>query len=932
MNSSIDLSTRNSIDHSSTNHSVHEPTPDLTGTTSVEPTLLASESECILFEKWNQTDDGIFIQRCIHELIEDTVSKSPQAIAILGNSKEWTYSELNCRANRLARFLRAEGIGEKSLVGVCMPRSPEMIAAVLGILKSGAAYVPIDPTYPEDRIRFMLEDTGAPIVFTSSEMMQSLPKNEKNRLIPLDSMTSIFDQLEETNLNLPSTIEQLAYVIYTSGSTGRPKGVMVRHRPVVNVLDWINRTFQINSKDRILWVTSLSFDLSVYDLFGTLSAGSSIRIAVECDLHEPNRLLEILETEPITIWDSAPPMLQQLVPFFSNRSRPSLDHPLRLVMLSGDWIPVPLPDRVRSHFPNPKFVSLGGATESSIWSNWYPIGEVDPNWTSIPYGKPIRKARYYLLNEQLQPVPIGATGEMFIGGEVLADGYLNREELTKERFIPDPFVHNPSARMYRTGDLGRYFQDGNIEFLGRIDHQVKIRGYRVELGEVESTLAQSPSVREAVVQVHRDASGHNNLIGFVVPKDRSAFSIEELTNQVKSRLPQYMVPSQFVVLQALPMTPNGKIDRAALKIPIRTLSLTPGEYVAPETDAERALQQVWQETLQINPLSVTANFTDLGGHSLLAALLMAKIETKLGHRLPLESLFRASTIREQARLIQEHLELGTGNLVPFRKEGTRPPLFLIAGVGGHVFTFYQFSRMLGEDQPCYGVKAIGVDGHEPPLESVEEIAARYMEEILQERPKGPFILGGYSMGALIAYELALRLEAKGYQVPRVISFDMFAPGYPKKLPLSRRLWLHTKDFWKLSSRDKLHYATERMKGIRNRLFRALNLYRLMAPEVKGLDVAPQENLKRVWAALNKARDSYWPKGKYRGQLVLIATEKPPEWAATIFDDPLYGWSPWAGQGVELHTVPASHLELFNDQNISRLAELIRDVLDRVPKE
>src|SRR5262249_39208991 len=400
-------------------------------------------------------------------------TETPNAPALIVAGKTISYRQLEQRSNRLARYLRARGVKPRDLVAVCLKRSADMVAAVLAVTKVGAAYVPLDPAYPKERLAFMLDDTKAALVLPQWSLVDRLPA-DPSRLVNLDRIDAELADLPGTPLPRQHTPDAVAYVIYTSGSTGKPKGVVVRHRAAVNTLDWVNRTFGVGPKDRLLFITSLSFDLSVYDIFGILGAGGSIRIADEHELKDPAQLAEILRTESITVWDSAPAALQQLTPFF-DQAPPSLS--LKLVMLSGDWIPVTLPDQVRDAFPNAKVMALGGATEAAIWSNWFPVAAVDPAWPSIPYGKPIRNARYHILDSNLQPVPVGVPGELHIGGLCLADGYLNRPELTAVRFIPDPF--EPGERLYKTGDLARYMPDGNIEFLGRIDHQVKVRGFRV---------------------------------------------------------------------------------------------------------------------------------------------------------------------------------------------------------------------------------------------------------------------------------------------------------------------------------------------------------------------------------------------------------------------------------------------------------------------
>lgn len=925
------------------------------------PLLTPAERQQIVVE-WNQTRADYPRDCCIHQLVEAQVARTPEAVAVVADGEEWTYRRLNERANRLAHHLRGLGVGPGVLVGVCLRRSAEMIIGVLGILKAGGAYVPLDPNYPADRLAFLLEDTQAPVILTQQPLRDRVPQTAA-QVVCLDAIDDVLARQSGDNPADPGDPERLAYVIYTSGSTGKPKGVVLRHGPVVNLIDWVNKTFQVGAGDRLLFVTSLNFDLSVYDIFGILAAGATNRVASSEELRDPEGLLRTLCREAITFWDSAPPMLQQLAPFFGGVKEPGRNKHLRLVFLSGDWIPVPLPDAVRGVFPQAKVVSLGGATEAAIWSNYYRIGKVDPAWPSIPYGVPIQNARYHVLDPHLQPVPVGVPAELHIGGICLADGYLHRPELTAEKFVPDPFsalFDFGGTRLYKTGDLARYFPDGNLEFLGRIDNQVKVRGYRIELGEIEAVLAQHPAVREAVVVARKDAAGGKSLAGYVVAKPGQALDAESLRGHLKGRLPDYMVPTYLMVLPALPLNPNGKIDRKALPDP--TTAPANGarrSVVAPRDDAERDLLAVWEEVLETSPVGVTDNFFDLGGHSFLAAVLTARIKQRLGHSIPLSALFTAPTVEKLARLVQHQLEAGSDRaVVPLQEGGSRPPLFLIAGVGGHVFTFHKFARLLGADQPVYGVKAIGVDGKRRPPDRMEEIAAAYAAEILEVCPQGPYVLGGYSVGAVVALELALQLRARGREVPLLVVFDMTAPGYPRKLPLYRRLLIHGQNFWQLQGGAKAAYVRERLKNVKERVFRKAGLGFLNAPDLEASRpaVAPQSSwksttssvlrlahgamgraddpemvLKQVWAALMRANQHYLPHGKYDGRTLLVRAAEGFRWAATVFDDPLMGWGWWCRGAIEDLVVPGGHTEVFHEKNIGAVAAKLQECLRRLPE-
>jgi amino acid adenylation domain-containing protein len=481
------------------------------------PLLTEAERHQLLVE-WNNTEAEYPQNICMHQLFEARAEQQPDAIALVFEKEQITYGELNERANQFAHYLQSLGVRPEVLVGISAERSCKMIIAILGILKAGGAYVPLDTQWPNERIQWILSSLDLPCVITDVNQfqkfqgMQSQLPNLKN-VICLDNATVYSHRV--SNLSTSVTSENTAYIIHTSGSTGVPKGVVVRHKPAVNLIDWVNKTLQVNSNECLLFTTSLCFDLSVYDIFGILASGGSIRIASKSELQDPKLLVNILCNGSITFWNSAPPVLQQLVQFFP--APENKNSKLRLVFLSGDWIPVMLPDAVRNAFPNAEVISLGGATEATVWSNYYPIKQVDPQWTSIPYGKPIQNAKYYILDAEGNPCPIGVCGELYIGGNCLASGYTDMIK-TAERFISNPFALEPGERLYRTGDLARYMSDGNIEFLGRIDNQVKIRGYRVELGEIEAALLQHPDVQDVIVVVREDVPGDKRLVAYVVPK------------------------------------------------------------------------------------------------------------------------------------------------------------------------------------------------------------------------------------------------------------------------------------------------------------------------------------------------------------------------------------------------------------------------------
>ncbi|HEY2738210.1 MAG TPA: amino acid adenylation domain-containing protein, partial [Thermoanaerobaculia bacterium] len=452
--------------------------------------------------------------------------------------------------------------------------------------------------------------------------------------------------------------DDIAYVIHTSGSTGEPKGIVVQHRPAANLVDWINRAFAVGPDDRGLFITSLAFDLSVYDIFGLLAAGGTVHVAGGEELGDPARLVKLLCTAGITLWDSAPAALVQLAPLFP--TAPDSASRLRRVLLSGDWIPVTLPDRVRQAFPGAQVLALGGATEATVWSNWFPVEGVDPSWPSIPYGRPIANARYHVLNDASTSCPISVQGELYIGGDCLCSGYARRPELTAAAFLPDPFAGTPGARLYRTGDRARYGIDGILEFQGRLDQQVKVRGYRIELGEIEVALAHHPGVREAVVLARQDEPGDQRLVAYVVPAAEPAPSPAELREALLHVLPEYMVPATFVSLAELPVTANGKLDRQALPAPARREAAA---FAAPRTEVEQVLAALFAEVLGVERVGVEESFFDLGGHSLLATQVIARLRQAFGLDFALRKLFEHPTVASLAREIEKASRSGVSAVV-----------------------------------------------------------------------------------------------------------------------------------------------------------------------------------------------------------------------------------------------------------------------------
>ena len=564
--------------------------------------------------------------------------------------QQLTYRELNNRANPLAHYLNELGVGTEVLVGICMERSLEMVIGLLAILKAGGAYVPLDPSYPKERLAFMIGDSQAPVVLTQSKLLEHLPTlSIPNRTICLDTDWETVAQESAENPTSSAKAENLAYVIYTSGSTGNPKGVMVEHRSLVNYLCWFSKSPLAETGVNLPVTTKLTFDASLKQLFPPLLRGNQVCLVSDAVINQPAKLLEAIRCRDRFSLNCVPSLWNAVTDAID--SDPDLVPPeaLTSLLLGGESPSRQLLEKTFATFPGLDVWNLYGPTEATINAT---VAKLQPDGPII-IGRPIGNTQVYILDPHLNPVPRGVVGEIHIAGDGLARGYWNRPELTKDKFIRNPFSDTPAARIYKTGDLARYLPDGNIEFLGRIDHQVKIRGFRIELGEIEAVLTQNPAVREAVILAREDIPGDKRLVGYVVPNGESAPTASDLRSFLQQKLPEYMVPSAFVILGALPLTPNGKLDRKALPAPDQTRPELEETFVAPRTPVEETLASIWAGVLKLDKVGIHDNFFDLGGHSLLGTQLISRIRDAFKLDLPLRNLFEAPTIDGLAQRMQE---------------------------------------------------------------------------------------------------------------------------------------------------------------------------------------------------------------------------------------------------------------------------------------
>ncbi|MHC5748568.1 MAG: non-ribosomal peptide synthetase, partial [Nostoc sp.] len=608
--------------------------------------LISAQEQNQLLVEWNNTQTEYPIDQCIHQLFEAQVERTPDAVAVVFEDEQLTYQELNARANQLAHYLQKLGVKPEVLVGICVERSLEMAIGLLAILKAGGAYVPLDPSYPKERLAFMLEDTQVSVLLTQQRLVEELPKY-KARIVCLDEDWKDIAHASQGNLACGVTMANLAYVIYTSGSTGKPKGICLPQRSLMNLLQW--HFSSLLNGARTLQFASLSFDASFHEIFATWGSGGTLFILSENLRMDAVGLGRFLSEQAIEKVILPVVVLQLLAESVGEKGiaplHSGLFNTLREITTTGEQLQVTRPIiKLLKSLEHCSLHNHYGPSETHVVTALSLENNPD-EWSFYPpIGKPITNTQIYIVDQQFNIVPLGVTGELYIGGVSLAQGYLNRPDLTSEKFIPNPFSEKPGTRLYKTGDLARYLPNGNIEYLGRIDHQVKIRGFRIELGEIEAVLSQYPAIREVVVLDQKDETGNKRLVAYVVSDKESTSISGELRYFLHDKLPSYMVPSAFVFLEALPLTPNGKVDRKALPIPDLTRPELQRTFVPPRTVAEEMVADIWRQVLGIEKIGIHDNFFELGGHSLMTTQVISRIRQIFQIELPIRSLFKSPTI------------------------------------------------------------------------------------------------------------------------------------------------------------------------------------------------------------------------------------------------------------------------------------------------
>jgi amino acid adenylation domain-containing protein len=891
------------------------------------PLLPESEKQQLLMG-WNTTEEVYPKDKALAQLFEEQAKQTPDAVAVVCKDVILTYGELNKKVNQVAAYLRTLGVGTDVFVGICLERSIEMVAGLLGVLKAGGAYVPLDPGFPPDRVQFMLEDSGAPILLTQSALSEKLP-GYKGKIVCIDSDWDRISTQSDLDPKALSGGDHLAYVIYTSGSTGKPKGVLIPNRAVVNFLYSMRKKPGLTSEDTILSVTTISFDIFGLELFLPLFVGAKVVLAERDDAVDGSRLIKLLNESGASVMQATPSTWRLLL-LAGWEGKPDLK-----ILCGGEALPhdlvVPLLDRCK------EFWNLYGPTETTIWSAVYRIESKDD---PILIGRPIGNTQIYILDRFLQPVPIGVVGELYIGGDGLARGYLNRSELTAEKFIPNPFDRRTNERIYKTGDLARYRADGAIECLGRTDSQVKVRGFRVEPGEIETLLSRHPLVNQSAVVIRPDPLGESRLVAYIVPKDNQRNEVPDLRQYLRKDLPEYMVPSKFSFLEALPMTPNRKINRKALAaIPDQAEDNLAGSYVAANDSLEMQLTKIWESVLGIKSIGIKDNFFEIGGHSLLAARLFSRIDKVMGLNLPLAALFQAPTIESLAKIIRDKKwNAGWYSLVPIRPGGSKPPLFFVHGAGGNVLLYRDLASHLGDDQPFYGLQSQGLDGQRPYFTRFEDMAALYVKEIRSLQPDGPYFLGGYCLGGELALEMAQQLFAQNQKVALLamvetynwrskINLNTKAPnlyyGFSRFLHGLQNWMFHWNNLWLLNHQDKMIFLAKKIRVSLERM--KLRLAIASKPVARMMRFSIGEKLPHVNLTIinDQASLKYSPK-PYNGKITLFR----PKCYFAGCDESDFGWGEVARDGVEVHVLPVNPRGLLVEPFVIKLSKVIKHCIDK----
>ncbi len=888
--------------------------------------------------------------KLVTTMFANCVKALPEHSAVCQGDRSWNYSQLSTSAHALAQVLLSHGVNRGEVVAVFGERSFGLIASMMGVFLSGGVLLTIDPKLPQHRQQIMLQEAKAKhLLYIGGQHPEDSRIWESLTIICVNPDTGVSTNYTINSseiIDLPKlSPDDAAYIFFTSGTTGVPKGVLGCHKGLAHFLNWQQQTFAVNQQDRSAQLTGLSFDVVLRDIFLPLTSGATLCLPAMGDELEPTRILRWLEREQISLLHTVPTLAQSwLVNVPPGVSLPAL----KCIFFAGEPLKDTLVRQWRETFPSGEIVNLYGPTETTLAKCCYRIpADILPGVQ--PVGIPLPETQALVLAENNQLCGIGESGQIVLRTPFRSLGYINASVENSSRFVKNPFRNDELDLLYYTGDRGRYRPDGSLEILGRLDRQVKIRGVRIELREIETLLCHHPVVREVVVIAREDQPGDQRLVAYVVPKLEQVLTIDELRRFLKEKLPNYMMPSAFAILDALPITQNGKVDRLALPMPDQ-LRQPEETFVAPRDQLECTMTQIWSQVLGIQPIGVRDNFFDLGGHSLLAVRLFAQIEKEFGIKIPLASLFQSGNVEALAKIIGHELELASGNqvlsndlalanglspafwqhksktswssLVEIQPKGSQPPLFLIHPLGGEILCYHNLALHLGSDQPVYGLQPQGLDGKQPPLTRIEDMASHYIQEIQTIQPHGPYFIGGYSFGGIVAFEMAQQLQRQGEKVGFIVMIDTLVPGYQKRSPFLTRVFLHLYNVLQLGPA----YLKQKAQG-----WSKQGKYHLTQRYKRHLDVVhhlpnTDEHLEVIDANV-QAREEYVFQ-VYSGPITLLRTkdrDRDDEVVGMQYD-PQFGWGNVVVGGIDIHYVPGSHLSLLKEPHVRVLAEKLQACL------
>ena len=879
--------------------------------------LLTQAERHKILNTWNDTQQHLNKETYFIEMFNEKSRTYKNKTAVICDKESISYKNLNALSNRMAHYLIKKGLTPNTSVGVCLERNIQMLVTILGILKAGANYVPLDPSFPKQRLNFMIDDSQLKFIISTSDLTSYFDYTPPVVLLFLEKHWDAM--LREPDINGSTQIngDTTAYIIYTSGSTGKPKGVQIHHAALTNFLLAMQQLPGIKQCDRLLALTTLSFDISCLELYLPLITGATIVLATSQISRDGQQLMRYIAQNHVSMIQATPATFQMLY---------QLDwHPPKKIKIlcGGEALPLELANKLQEQAGS--VWNVYGPTETTVWSSIYKLnGHNDKPLI----GKPIRNTTFYVLDKHLKPVPVGVIGELFIGGQGVSRGYLNRPELTSERFIVNPITGNKQEKVYRTGDLVKYLDDGNLEYISRVDFQIKLRGFRVELGEIESILDAYPGIIQSICTIYKFSENDKRLVAYLKTKEN--LDISAIKEYLSNHLPEYMIPNIIQCVDEFPLTPNNKVDRKALPKPdIKTTGAV--EESLSHTPSERKLLKIWENLLKVEKIGINDNFFNLGGHSLLAAQLFSDIEKAFGKNIPLSMLFKAPTVKTLSKIIDHEPTQNLWScLVPIQAMGSKRPLFLIHGAEGNVLMFKSLADRLGNDQPVFGIQAEALDGRTEIQADFKTVAGRYIQEIKKVQPQGPYLLGGYCLGGNIALEVAQQLQLKGDTIGCVALIESYNEKSVKRpIPFKTRktnellnVLYHIKNFFAAGNGSKMDFLKQKYRIQLSRIKFSMKFNLIRGLQLFGVNSQNGLYHLRIKKYFDQALLEYEP-SEYNGRIDLFI----PKALFIGYEDPECGFGHIAKQGVVKHLIPCYPRGTLIEPFVKNLANEIQKAIN-----